>query len=139
MAAGENLNNKSFGLFVFSSLLLCPKLFFQFEADASAMLPMKLPTRTLFIASVNNDQTTRQQVHLQVQIVSKSKKMFENRKDHITSLCTFIPSGNTLNKNCLGSFQVLWNKNCTTNNEKKIMKILIKNLYQKNNQKRGKN
>jgi hypothetical protein len=23
------------------------------------------------------------------------------------------------NKNCLGSFQVLWNKNCTTKNEKK--------------------
>jgi hypothetical protein len=43
------------------------------------------------------------------------------------------------NKNCLGSFQVLWNKNCNTKNEKKIMKILIKNIYQKNNQKRGKN
>jgi hypothetical protein len=39
----------------------------------------------------------------------------------------------------LGSFQVLWNKNSTTKNEKKIMKILIKNLYQKNNQRRGKN
>ncbi len=24
------------------------------------------------------------------------------------------------NKNCLGSFQVLWNKNCTTKNEKKL-------------------
>jgi len=74
---------------------LC-KLFFQFEADASAMLPMKLPTRTLFIASVNNDQTTRQQLHLQVQIVSKSKIKFENRKDHITSLRRIIPTGNTL-------------------------------------------
>ena len=52
---------------------LC-KLFFQFQADASAMLPMKLPTRTLFIASVNNDQTTRQQLHLQVQIVPQQQK-----------------------------------------------------------------
>ncbi len=36
-----------------------------------------------------------------------------------------------LNKNCLGSFQVLWNNNCNTENEKKYMKRLIKNLYQK--------
>jgi hypothetical protein len=50
-----------------------------------------------------------------------------------------LKGDNQINKNCLGSFQVLWNKNCTTKNEKKNMKILIKNLYQKNNQKRGKN
>jgi hypothetical protein len=28
------------------------------------------------------------------------------------------------NKNCLGSFQVLWNKNCTTENEEIMMKKL---------------
>ncbi len=43
---------------------------------------------------------------------------------------------NKNNKNCLGSFQVLWNKNCTTKNEKK-MKILIKNLYKKKQSKKG--
>ena len=69
---GENLNNKSYGLFVFSSLLLCPNFSFNFKP--MLLLPMKLPTRTLFIASVNNDQTTRQQLHLQVQIVSQEQK-----------------------------------------------------------------
>jgi hypothetical protein len=29
------------------------------------------------------------------------------------------------NKNCLGSFQVLWNKNCTTENEEIMMEKLI--------------
>jgi hypothetical protein len=35
------------------------------------------------------------------------------------------------NKNCLGSFQVLWNKNCTTENEEIMMKKLIENLNPK--------
>ncbi len=41
------------------------------------------------------------------------------------------------NKNCLGSFQVLWNKNCTTENEEIIMKKLIKNLNPKKLTKKG--
>ncbi len=32
---------------------------------------------------------------------------------------------NSINKNCLGSFQVLWNKNCTTENEEIMMEKLI--------------
>jgi hypothetical protein len=36
-------------------------------------------------------------------------------------------SDNRLNKNCLGSFQVLWNKNCTTEKEDIIMKKFDQN------------
>jgi hypothetical protein len=43
-----------------------------------------------------------------------------------------------VNKNCLGSFQVLWNKNCTTVNEEIMLKKLIYNLNQKNKHKSGK-
>ncbi len=39
--------------------------------------------------------------------------------------------GGKFNKNCLGSFQVLWNKNCTTENEEIKMEKLILNKNQK--------
>ncbi len=41
--------------------------------------------------------------------------------------CTVFHS----NKNCLGSFQVQWNNNYNTENEKISIKRLIKNLYHK--------
>jgi hypothetical protein len=42
-----------------------------------------------------------------------------------------LKSISEINKNCLGSFQVLWNKNCTTENEEIMMKKLIENLNPK--------
>ena len=45
---------------------------------------------------------------------------FEKQKQILKTKTNF-------NKNCLGSFQVLWNKNCTTENEEIMMKKLIKN------------
>jgi hypothetical protein len=41
----------------------------------------------------------------------------------IRPLC--LPRYLFYNKNCLGSFQVLWNKNCTTGNEEIMMKKFI--------------
>ncbi len=44
-----------------------------------------------------------------------------------------------MNKNCLGSFQVLWNKNCNTQNEKKNENIDLKFISKETNKKRGNN
>jgi hypothetical protein len=49
--------------------------------------------------------------------IKKSAKIFLQ----VTKRETTVPIEKTrtiVNKNCLGSFQVLWNKNCTTENEK---------------------
>jgi hypothetical protein len=43
------------------------------------------------------------------------------------------------NKNCLGSFQVLWNKNCTTENEVIMMKNWFRIEIKRNKQNKDKN
>jgi hypothetical protein len=72
--------------------------------------------QSLIIKFLPGNFTPYQIFGLKVQIKNNSNTFLsiKNNLCFLTSFCLLA----TLNKNCLGSFQVLWNKNCTT--EKKI-------------------
>ena len=89
--------------------------------------PTKIQDKKHIIKRSKHEQTT-----FFIYLTAMFDKM--NKKSFAEALFYIIDVLN--NKNCLGSFQVLWNKNCTTKNEKK-MKILIKNLYKKKQSKKG--
>jgi hypothetical protein len=64
--------------------------------------------------------------------ISSNIRNFTNVTQYIPTVCWSQLKYN-LNKNCLGSFQVLWNKNYTTMNEEIMMKKKILNVIKETN------